>query len=77
MPIPEPGRHRERHVLQGDVPSPMNPPPGCRFHPRCPIAAEVCAKSQPELRETDGDGHHLAACHLRTGDHRHLDPTAA
>ncbi len=80
VPTPGPSRRRGRLVLQGDVPSPLDPPPGCSFHPRCPIAAEVCSQVVPELRAADGDGHHLAACHLRTGDYRHLDretPAAA
>jgi peptide/nickel transport system ATP-binding protein/oligopeptide transport system ATP-binding protein len=73
VPIPEPGRHRERVVLQGDVPSPVDPPSGCAFHPRCPIAAEVCAERAPELRPTEADPGHLASCHLRTGDYKHLE----
>ena len=75
IPIPEPGRKRRRQVLQGDVPSPLNPPTGCAFHPRCPIAAEVCAQETPELRPAGQGSRHLASCHLRTGDHRHLAPT--
>ncbi len=55
------GARRERVVLEGDIPSPANPPEGCRFHTRCPHAAEVC-KTVPELRDL-GDGH-LVACHL-------------
>ncbi|MFQ5972419.1 MAG: ABC transporter ATP-binding protein, partial [Alphaproteobacteria bacterium] len=74
VPIPEPGRKRERQVLQGDVPSPLNPPSGCSFHPRCPIAADVCAREAPELRATENDPGHLASCHLRTGDYQSLDP---
>ncbi|MCH8994568.1 MAG: ABC transporter ATP-binding protein, partial [Chloroflexi bacterium] len=73
VPIPGPARKRERFVIQGDVPSPINPPSGCSFHPRCPIAAEVCSAMVPELRAADGDTGHLAACHLRTGEYRHLD----
>ena len=73
VPIPEPGRRRERVVLQGDVPSPLDPPSGCAFHPRCPIAAEICAERAPELRPTEADPGHLASCHLRTGDYRHLE----
>ncbi len=72
--FPEPGRQKkERIVLQGDVPSPMDPPSGCHFHPRCPIAVDVCSAKAPELRATDEAPDHLAACHLRTGDYRHLD----
>ena len=74
VPIPEPGRRRERLVLEGDVPSPLDPPSGCSFHPRCPIAAEVCSREEPELRPSEGEPGHLASCHLRTGDHRHLAP---
>ncbi len=74
IPIPEPGRKRRRQVLQGDVPSPLNPPSGCAFHPRCPIAAEVCAREAPELRPTAQGPGHTVSCHLRTGDHRHLAP---
>ena len=72
IPIHDPTLRRERVVLEGDVPSPLDPPTGCTFHPRCPIAAEVCAIEPPELQGRDGDGH-AAACHLRTGAHRHLD----
>jgi len=51
IPIPKPGAKKEPIILQGEVPSPMNPPPGCRFHPRCPIAEESCTLSSPEFRE--------------------------
>jgi oligopeptide/dipeptide ABC transporter ATP-binding protein len=60
-------------VLEGDVPSPLDPPPGRRFHPRCPIAADVRAREAPELRAADTNPGHLAECHLRTGDYRNLD----
>ena len=62
VPVPMPGAQRERIVLQGDVPSPIKPPPGCRFHTRCPYAMDRCRKEVPKLRD-DGTGH-LAACHL-------------
>jgi oligopeptide/dipeptide ABC transporter ATP-binding protein len=75
IPIPDPTLSRNRVVLTGDVPSPINPPSGCRFHPRCPIAVpDVCSGAVPELNGITGDPTHRAACHLRTGDHTHLDP---
>jgi oligopeptide transport system ATP-binding protein len=63
IPIPDPDLSvgRERIVLQGDVPSPIDPPSGCRFHPRCRYATEVCKKVEPPL--VDYGGGHLAACH--------------
>ncbi len=78
IPIPDPDRPRSRTILQGDVPSPINPPAGCHFHPRCPIAVEgVCDVEVPPLLPRDDDPAHLAACHLRTGEHRHFDPAPA
>ena len=73
VPIPGADRRRRRLVLEGDVPSPLDPPSGCSFHPRCPIAADVCAQETPTLRATQSGDHHLVSCHLRTGDYRHLD----
>jgi oligopeptide transport system ATP-binding protein len=63
VPIPDPdlSEERERIVLQGDVPSPIHPPSGCRFHPRCRYATDVCAQIEPPLVDY-GNGH-LAACH--------------
>jgi oligopeptide transport system ATP-binding protein len=63
VPIPDPdlAAKRERIVLEGDVPSPINPPSGCRFHPRCRYATDVCRQLEPPLVDY-GDGH-LAACH--------------
>ncbi len=62
IPIPDPDLKRERIVLQGDVPSPAAPPPGCRFHTRCPAVMPVCSKVEPPLLEVRP--HHLVACHL-------------
>jgi oligopeptide transport system ATP-binding protein len=66
VPIPDPkkDRARKRTILTGDVPSPINPPPGCRFHPRCPIAMDRCRFEIPEFREVIS-GHHVA-CHAVT-----------
>ena len=63
VPVPDPdlAAKRERIVLEGDVPSPINPPSGCRFHPRCRYATQVCSEIEPPLVEY-GNGH-LAACH--------------
>jgi oligopeptide/dipeptide ABC transporter ATP-binding protein len=62
IPRPDPSGRRERPVLGGDVPSPLNPPPGCHFHTRCPHAQPVCSQQAPLLEGT-GDGH-FAACHF-------------
>ncbi len=62
VPIPDPERHTKRIILPGDVPSPVNPPSGCRFHPRCPYAEQVCKDQEPPLRSLGGD--HLVACHF-------------
>ena len=62
VPDPEVSRSRQRIVLQGDIPSPMNPPTGCRFHTRCPYATEKCKQEVPQFKE-HAPGHY-AACHL-------------
>lgn len=62
VPIPNPRLKRERIVLQGDVPSPANPPTGCAFHPRCPKAFDRCKVERPQLQDM-GNGHYVA-CHL-------------
>ena len=64
IPIPDPDLKRERIILQGDVPSPLNPPPGCNFHTRCPIGIERCRVEIPLLRELGKDREHIVACHL-------------
>ena len=63
VPIPDPKRNsaRERLVLEGDVPSPIDPPPGCRFHTRCPWCTDVCTSDEPALIEHRPE--HFAACH--------------
>jgi oligopeptide/dipeptide ABC transporter ATP-binding protein len=63
VPIPDPTteRARRRIILEGDVPSPANPPPACRFHTRCPRATEICSQDEPPL--IDHGGGHFAACH--------------
>ncbi|MFZ4453345.1 ABC transporter ATP-binding protein [Salibacterium aidingense] len=64
IPVPEPDRKQERIVLKGDVPSPIDPPSGCRFHTRCPFATEKCKNEVPKLRKTETmTGTHQAACH--------------
>jgi oligopeptide/dipeptide ABC transporter ATP-binding protein len=60
IPIPDPTLKRERTILTGDVPSPLNPPKGCRFHPRCPNAFDACSDQEPEFREVFPD--HWVAC---------------
>jgi oligopeptide/dipeptide ABC transporter ATP-binding protein len=62
IPIPDPKSKRKRIILKGEVPSPVNPPSGCRFHPRCPHRFEPCDKVKPELKEVEKD--HYVACHL-------------
>ena len=63
VPIPNPAVRREKRVLEGDVPSPITPPPGCHFHTRCPYAEERCRIEEPELKEIRPG--HVVACHLR------------
>ncbi|MFQ6087330.1 MAG: ABC transporter ATP-binding protein [Candidatus Methanofastidiosia archaeon] len=63
IPNPDPDFQQEEIILKGDVPSPSNPPPGCRFHPRCPFAQKVCTKEEPKLLEEVN--RHFVACHFR------------
>ncbi|WP_432199421.1 ABC transporter ATP-binding protein [Anoxybacillus gonensis] len=62
IPVPDPRKRKERIVLQGDVPSPIHPPPGCVFHTRCPVARRECQEVKPVLKEVRGG--HQVACHL-------------
>lgn len=63
IPIPDPTLRRERVILAGDVPSPLNPPSGCRFHPRCPVAIDQCSKEEPPFNEKENG--HWVACWLQ------------
>jgi len=65
VPIPDPvvDRQRKRTLLTGDVPSPVNPPSGCHFHPRCSMVIDICKEQEPELRDIGGGGEHWVACH--------------
>jgi oligopeptide/dipeptide ABC transporter ATP-binding protein len=63
VPVPDPAIKRTKLVVQGDVPSPLKPPPGCHFHTRCPYVVARCKAEVPALREVE-PGHHVA-CHLR------------
>ena len=62
VPIPDPAIKRRRIMLEGDVPSPIRPPPGCHFHPRCPRAMPICAVETPAVKEISPG--HIVACHL-------------
>ncbi|HEV2008291.1 MAG TPA: oligopeptide/dipeptide ABC transporter ATP-binding protein [Burkholderiales bacterium] len=66
VPVPDPGKERKRVVLLGDVPSPINPPAGCRFHTRCPYAEQRCRIEEPAMKEVRPG--HFVACHLREAD---------
>jgi oligopeptide transport system ATP-binding protein len=63
VPCPLPGGRKDRIILGGDMPSPIHPPSGCAFHPRCPFKMDICAQIEPAL--TDRDDGHRAACHLK------------
>lgn len=62
VPVPDPTVKRERIILQGDIPSPANPPSGCKFHTRCPYATKRCSEEEPEYRNVGGE--HFIACHI-------------
>jgi oligopeptide/dipeptide ABC transporter ATP-binding protein len=63
VPLPDPRAKKKRIILPGDVPSPITPPPGCRFHTRCPYAEERCRVEEPLMKEARPG--HFVACHLR------------
>jgi peptide/nickel transport system ATP-binding protein/oligopeptide transport system ATP-binding protein len=76
IPVPDPTYKRQRIILEGDVPSPLNPPSGCRFHTRCPLAFDLCSQEEPPFK--DYGGGHYAACHwLETGERGASKLTAA
>jgi len=66
IPVPNPRMKRQRVILKGDVPSPLNPPQGCRFHPRCPVAVEKCAQEEPQFKELETE--HWVACWVAEGN---------
>lgn len=67
IPVPDPTVERQRIILEGDVPSPLNPPTGCRFHTRCPLAFDQCVVEEPPLKDY-GDEHYVACWLLETGE---------
>jgi peptide/nickel transport system ATP-binding protein/oligopeptide transport system ATP-binding protein len=67
IPVPDPTYERQRIILEGDVPSPLNPPSGCRFHTRCPLAFDQCVAEEPPLKDY-GDEHYVACWLLETGE---------
>ncbi|MGW5735157.1 MULTISPECIES: ABC transporter ATP-binding protein [Streptomyces] len=78
-PVPDPAlqRTRERIVLSGELPSPLAPPPGCRFHTRCPLAVDRCRTEVPALRDLPGAGRRQVSCHLVADDGTAPDAAAA
>jgi len=64
IPIPDPDFKSKRIILTGDVPTPINPPKGCRFHPRCPYAEPICSETVPELLDKEGKDEHFVSCHF-------------
>jgi oligopeptide transport system ATP-binding protein len=62
IPVPDPLRRRQKRSLRGDLPSPLSPPPGCAFNPRCPLAEDICREKAPQNREFEPD--HFAVCHM-------------
>src|SRR5690625_1280892 len=77
IPVPDPEKKKARIILKGDVPSPINPPTGCRFHTRCPFATDKCRKEEPVLRNLDHmEENHQVACHyvkqIHDGEHKQV-----
>jgi oligopeptide/dipeptide ABC transporter ATP-binding protein len=68
IPIPDPAKRRLRAPLKGEVPSPVNPPRGCRFHPRCPMAMDVCRREEPQFKDTGNS--HFVACYALISEHK-------
>lgn len=68
IPVPSPGIKKHKIILKGDVPSPLNPPSGCKFHTRCPMAQEICKHKEPKLKEHLADSRHFTACHFATSN---------
>lgn len=64
IPEPNPERKRKKVILEGDVPSPINPPTGCRFHTRCPAAKDICKEEIPDIKSFDEGENHQVACHF-------------
>jgi peptide/nickel transport system ATP-binding protein len=64
VPVPDPRALRKKVLPKGEIPNPINPPPGCRFHPRCPYVMEICSVEEPRMIEIEGE--HQVACHLRS-----------
>lgn len=77
IPIPDPHHSNIFNIPKGEVPNALNPPSGCRYHPRCPIAEAVCKTDIPILTSTHQQPSHLAACHLRTGAYATPETAAA
>jgi peptide/nickel transport system ATP-binding protein len=64
VPVPDPKARRTAPMPRGEIPSPINPPPGCSFHPRCPMVKDICSKKAPSLDPLSDQAEHLVACHL-------------
>lgn len=74
VPVPDPATRTDEPPIRGEIPNAIDPPPGCHFHTRCPIAVDVCSVEEPPMMPVPGQPDHFAACHLRTGEYQHLDP---